>query len=354
MPAVFGQSKPTGEVDVTKCWSYPAAKQGGSEFVSDSAGLFVGGNDGGVEALSHDGKKLWASELGGEINSNLLAADTGLFLVTSTSDASKTAGNTMRSLSKETGITNWTAKIADASRHFLGWYQGSLVVVSKNGVIQSIEPKTGAVKWKREITEGFAAEPRFFAEKVVVASTAKQIFTISLTTGEIDSMRKLPFNVTAVGHTAAGDLLVGDERGNLMSFLGGTEKVIWKFRSGGEISAIITVDDHILVTSHDNFAYSLVTRNGSVKWKRRLSGRVSRIATFDDKYALISGFDDHGAVLTDLATGKIAGQIALGDEEQVNYNPVISSGLIFLLTSESVRAYSLNGCPAKKESGPDK
>ena len=66
MPAVFGQSKPTGEVDVTKCWSYPAAKQGGSEFVSDSAGLFVGGNDGGVEALSHDGKKLWASELGGE------------------------------------------------------------------------------------------------------------------------------------------------------------------------------------------------------------------------------------------------------------------------------------------------
>lgn len=350
------QPKPSGEVDITKCWSSPAPDGSGSGFVSDAVRLYAGGNGGHVEALSLEGKKMWVTELGGDINSNLLASDTGLFLVTATasSDAAKSKSNQIRSLSKETGITNWTGKLPDASEHYLTGYQGSVVVVSKNGVIQLIDAKTGAVKWKREIAEGFAAEPRFFSEKLVVASTAKQVFVISLATGEIDSMRKLPFGVTAVSQTVAGDLIVGDERGNLTSFLGSTEKINWKFRSGGEISAILTVDDHILVSSHDNFAYSLVTRNGGVAWKRRLSGRVTHIATFGDLYALISGFDDHGAVLTDLSNGRVAGQIALDDDESLTYDPIVSSGLIFILTGGAVRAFSLNGCTAKKDGGTDK
>ena len=352
----FGQPKPTGDVDVAKCWSYPEPDGSGEGFVSDSVRLYVGGDGGRIEALSMDGKKMWATELGGDINSNLLATDIGLFLVTAriSADAAKSTGNQIRSLSKETGITNWTAKLPDTSRHYLSSYQGSVVVVSKNGVIQSIDAKTGDFKWKREIAEGFAAEPRFIAEKLVVASTAKQVFVISLATGEIDSMRKLPFGVTAVAQTSNGDLIVGDERGNLTSFAGITEKVNWKFRGGGEISAIINVDDHILVTSHDNFAYSIGTRNGSVMWKRRLSGRVSRIATYEDKYALISGYDDHGAILTDLVSGKVAGQIVLTDDESLTSNPIVANGLVLIRTSGSVKAYSLNGCTTKKEGGPDK
>lgn len=349
------QPKPPAEVDITKCWASPAPEGSGAGFVSDGSKLYAGGDGGRIEALSLDGKKMWATELGGDIRSNLLATDSGLFLVTTTisADTTKSPLNQIVSLSKETGITNWTGKLPDASGHSLNGYQGTVVIVSKNGVIQSIDSKTGAVKWKREIAEGFAAEPRFFAEKLIVASTAKQVFVISLATGEIESMRKVPFDVTAVGQTSAGDLVVGDDRGNLTSFLGSTEKVNWKFRSGGEISAILAVDDHILVSSHDNFAYSLVTRTGSVAWKRRLAGRVSHITAFGGLYALISGFEDHGTVLTDLSNGKVAGQIALGDET-LTYDPIVSSGLIYVLTTGSVRAFSLKGCGEKKEGGPGK
>ena len=353
----FGQAKPAGEIDVTKCWSFSLGDEIGSGLASDGVRVYLGGSGGRIEALSLDGKKMWATELGGDIVSNLLPAETGLFLVTATvsSDASKPISeNLLRSLSKETGITNWTAKMPEASKYFIGNTPGAIILASKSGVIQSIDSKTGAVKWKREIADGFVTEPRFYADKLVVASTVKQVFVISLASGEIDSLRKLPFGVSAVGQTVVGDLIVGDERGNLTSFVGSTAKVNWKFRSGGEISAIFTVDDHILVSSHDNFAYSLVTRNGDVAWKRRLSGRVSQLATIEDKYALISSFDDHGAVLTDLSSGKIAGQIALGADENLIYNPIVANGLIFILTSESVNAFSLNGCSAKKESGPAK
>ena len=352
--SVFAQTKPTGEVDVTKCWAYPLGEDEASALASDGVRVYIGGASAKVEALSLDGKKMWATELGGDITSNLLAGDLGLFLVTTTVAEKAAPSNILRSLSRETGITNWSAKLPDASQHFLGAYKDAVIVVSKSGVIQSLDAKTGVVRWKREIADGFASPPAFTGEKMIVASTGKQVFVISLANGEIDSLRKVPSAVTAIGQSVSGNVVVGDERGNATLFVGTTEKPYWKFRSGGEVSAIFPVDGHILITSHDNFAYSLSTRNGGVAWKRRLSGRVSQIATFRDKFAIISSFEDHGAVIVDLITGKVAGQIALGLEEFVTYDAVVADGLIFILTNQSAYAFSLSGCPTKKEDGPDK
>ncbi len=203
----YGQTMPAGEVDVTKCWSYPIGEEIGSGLVADGVRVYLGGSGGRIEALSPDGKKMWATELGGDIVSNLLPAEAGLFLVTArvSDETGKPASeNLLRSLSKETGITNWTAKMPEASKYFIGNTPGVIILVSKSGVIQSIDSKTGAVKWKREIADGFASEPRFYADKLVVASSAKQVFVISLALGEIDSLRKLPFGVSAVGQTAVG------------------------------------------------------------------------------------------------------------------------------------------------------
>ncbi len=350
--SIFAQSKPEGEVDVTKCWVYPLGEETASALASDGARVYIGGAGARVDALSLDGKKMWATELGGDINSNLLAFDAGLFLVTAVADKAA-ASNVLRSLSRETGITNWTLKLPEASEHFLAAYKDSLIIISKSGVIQSLDAKNGTVRWKREIAEGFAARPALGAEKLIAASTSKQVFVVSLATGEIDSMRKVPLGVTAIGQSASGDVVVGDERGNAMLFVDATEKPYWKFRSGGEISAIFPADGHILVMSHDNFAYSLSTRNGGVAWKRRLSGRMSQIATFTDRFVIISSVDEHGAVIVDLATGKVAGQISLGDDESVVYTPVVIDGMILMLTNQAAYAFSLSGCPAKKD-GRDK
>ena len=97
---------------------------------------------------------------------------------------------------------------------------------------------------------------------MIVATTAKQLFSVSLATGEIDSMRKMSYGVTALVETPSGEIIAGDERGNVSSLVNGNAKPYWKFKSGGEISAIFAVGEHLLVTSHDNFVYFLVSRNG--------------------------------------------------------------------------------------------
>src|SRR5207245_1415222 len=160
----------------------------------------------------------------------------------------------------------------------------------KSGAVQSIDAKSGTVKWKREIAEGFASEPVFDGGKLIVATTAKQIFVVSLASGEIDSMRKVQYGITSLAEAATGEIIAGDDRGNVSSLINGTDKPYWKFKSGGEISAIFTVGDHLLITSHDNFVYFLVNRSGGLVWKKRLTGRVSQIATYTDRFALITSF----------------------------------------------------------------
>lgn len=345
---LLGQKKGLAEVDVAKCWSYPLGETVGGQVVSDGSRVFLALGGAKVEALTLDGKKIWSSEFGGEISSNVLANDTGLFLVTLTGsiDAARPGGNRLRSLSKETGITNWTVILSDASRYWLGRFHGEVIVVSKNGVIQSVDAKNGNVKWKREIAEGFVAEPVFTATAVLVATTGNQIFGISMANGEIGSMRKIPFGVTSLSETTNGELIVGDERGNVYS-LDSAGKQTWKFKTGGQISNVLPVGDNILVTSHDNFVYFLRSRNGGRVWKMRLSGRVSGVATYADSYAVISTIDEHRAMLIDLKSGKIAGQAFFDDDETTVQIRPHSGQLMFFLTNKTLNACSLSACPPK-------
>lgn len=347
---IFGQAKPGAEVDMAKCWSYPMGANAGSRIAADDSRVFLGLGGGRVDVLSLDGKKIWRSELGGDISSNILPLESGLFLVTSTviSEDGKRGGSMLRSLSKETGITNWTMRLPGIDAHFLGGFDGAVIVVSNIGIIQSIDAKSGAVRWKREIADGFVAEPMFTVDKVLVATTAKQIFGVTLVSGEIDSMRKVTYPATSIAKTIRGELIVGDERGNVVFMPNGSDRTEWKFKSGGEISKVIGDGEHVLVASYDNFVYLLSGHNGGVRWKKRLSGRVSQIANVMDKYALISAFEEHGAMLADLSNGKVAGQIAFGADETIVSPPVVANGLIFINTNEATYAYSLDGCAAKK------
>ncbi len=346
--SLLGQKKVSAEVDVSKCWSYPLGDDFGEQVVSDGRNVFLAAGGAKVEALSLDGKKVWSSEFGGEVRSNILAADRGLFLVTSTvsSEAAKSSGGKLRALSNETGITSWTLSLPYATKYWLGKFNGTVIAVSKNGAIEAVNENDGGVKWKREIAEGFVAEPLFTAGYVTVATIRNRIFYISMATGEIESMRKVPFGITSLSETKQGMLLAGDERGNVFS-LNNVDKPTWSFKTGGEISNIISVGDKILVASHDNFVYFLRSKNGARVWKMRLSSRVSDVTTYADSYAFILSADEHRAMFVDLESGKIAGQTLFEDDETAIESLPYSGQFIFVLTSKALNAYALSGCPHK-------
>ena len=147
--------------------------------------------------------------------------------------------------------------------------------------------------------------------------------------------------------TGENDLVFGDDRGNLTSFSVSTGKTNWKFKSGGEISGILPLKDHVLATSHDNFVYWILNRNGGVVWKKRMAGRITQIADVLDQFTLISSLDDRGAVLAERENGKVVGQIVLNPDETLTGMPIITNGLIIVLTNHSAYGYRINGCGSK-------
>ena len=333
------------EVTLLQCWSSPV--EDGRALTVRGKTIFVARGGARVEAISIEGQKLWSTELGGEIASNLIVGDVGLFLATSVAkrEADKNDGGTLRLLSKETGITGWSAKLPEADNYSLGLGAESVVVVTGKGAIEAFDAKTGAQKWRRELAEGFVGEPRFNHENVYVASTANQVFTVSLANGEIVAVKKLKFAPTAVAEIT-GDVFAGDERGNLTS-LGNGAKAKWNFKSGGRISAIVEVGGNLLTASNDNFVYLVTGRNGGVAWKRRLDDRVSQIGLIDGKFALVSGYEERGAQLLDIGSGKVAGQLSLAEDEFAIARPVSSGGKIFILTNNAVYGYSTGECVAE-------
>lgn len=349
-PTAYSQAtKPAdAELVISKCWSY-STEEPASKLHVNEKGSFIGSVGARVDALLPGGTRLWSSELGGTIVSNIISTESSILLVTTFGEASKSE-SVLRGLSKETGITNLTVSVPASDRYLLTLDGASIILISRGGLVMAMD-KAGAVKWKREVAEGFAAEPFLTPGKAIIATTAKQIFAINLATGEIESMRRSATSLTAVAQTATGEAIAGDDRGNL-TILNGTEKPLWKFKSGGEISRIFVNGTQIIAASHDNFVYQLQTRNGDVEWKKRLGGRVQQMAVLDGKFVITASYDETAAVITDLTTGKVAGQIPLAEGETITAAPVYSNGTITILTDQAVHQYSLTGCPNKKESGP--
>ena len=349
---VLAQERPAeAEVVLIKCWTYEI--QAGRRVVSDGMRIFTATSEAKVEAVSLAGRKLWASELGGEIASNLVLADGGLYVASATTPTEgKAANSSLRLLSRDTGITSQTIKLPDAPQHYLHLANGSLIVVSENGTIQSLDPASGASRWKREIAERFAGEPYFGGEKLIAASTTKQVFTVLLASGEIESIRKLSELSTSAALTASGETIIGDERGGVSLFLADKDREHWwRYKSGASISSVRLVGSNILAASNDNFIYMLTPRSGTLAWKRRLAGKVTQVAVVDNGLALVSSLEENGATFLSLAGGKQLGQIALDEGEFLTAPPVSSSGLVLVLTNNRLIAYSLSGCAPPKESG---
>jgi outer membrane protein assembly factor BamB len=338
---LFAQKKGANEIDITKKWSHPFTVAALDAMALYANEVFVGSEDGKIEAISSSGKKVWSSEFGGNLVSDLVALENGLFFVTSIGPNATqgSEGVKLRCVSRDTGITTWTLPLDNAEEYFLTASSGSIVVSSSSGAIRSVDTKSGATRWTRQIADGLSCEPAFTATSITLATATNQILSVSFASGEIEEIRKVRFDVKAMARTR-GAVVVGDERGNLSYYADGAEKPVWNFKAGGEISHIAPSSEGILVASHDDFVYYLAVRNGSRLWKRRLAGRATQIANIIDQYALISSSSYPRLEIVDISSGKVAGQLTLANDGALVSQPVAdANGDLFLATSDRVYGY---------------
>lgn len=335
------------EIVLAKCWEIgtveaPLAK------VSDGTNLYFL-TDGSLQAYElRSGKKVWSTELGGKTASNLAANEESLFVVSNPVGTAESARSVsvLRSISKESGITNWSANLRFSERSVLSVTPHGLVSFGFESV-SALYPLTGQIKWTTGISEPVSSEPAFSSGLIVFGTKNKTINALRGDTGAIVFRHSVSFAPSAVQIVSENELVWGDDRGNLAS-MDRVGDISWKFKSGARISDISLSGETLLVTSHDNFIYAVSSDSGSVQWKKRMPGRVSEKPLIAGELAIVIVAGEKEAQLIHIGNGRSLGSLNADKIDFFIGVPMMSKENSFVFgTSDGFVSYTQTKCPAQ-------
>lgn len=324
------------------CWKFETDKMIEEKSASDNEKTILlpllGGKMVSINSVS--GKIIWESSLGGEIVTTPIIDKNNIFIASVINQ--KTL---LRSLNLDSGITEWQAKLDSFGKVSLLRYKNSLILVSGNGEITTLDTKNGTIIWSKRINLNYFSVPIIVGNQLAINTKEKQILLLSIEDGNVLSKIDVSLEPVILSKIDINKLFWGDYKGSgfLIDLI--EKKIEWKFRSGGEISDVSTTKKGILFASADNFIYKVSIESGKIIWKKRFDGRPSFIPFNNDEYILALSSSSEIANILDTKDGKIINQIYT---EERNYNinmPTILGDLVIFSTVNGLIAYTNSSKP---------
>lgn len=324
------------------CWKLETDKTMPHELASDNeSNIYLPSSGGEIESInSKTGMQNWKIELGGKITVSPIIDEKNLYLVSRSEK--KTV---IRSLSKSFGITNWQTNFDFSEDVFLVKDNNKLILASKIGKIFALDKITGAVIWNKNLEQKLSTAPILFKNQIVFGVINKKIFFILSTDGTILDELNVPFFPSIIFKVKDNFLFWGDYRGNIYFYNLTTRKIIWKIRSGAEISNISISQQQLIISSLDNFIFLISIEKGKLIWKKRFNGRLlfSSIitnSTTADKYIIVITIALETADVINIKNGKLVNQLFIGNNNYSINKPLFLDGLLIFPTIRGLIAFT--------------
>ena len=343
---LFGSSRITSGlaqgapiVPTKACWTYKTEESVVS-VDADLSKVYVAKDHARLEALSASGgERVWSTDLGGEVVSNLVAGNNQVFLVTQ----NDSGGRVVRSVSSATGITNWTSNLGGSGSLFLGIVGKLLIAASSDGKIAAFETADGMKRWLKDLGSRLSANPLYYSGDLLVGTIDKRIRIFSPADG--NEKLNIPTSGEPTALSADGeDIYWGDARGNLFAYNIEAEDYRWQLKYGGRITGIVNAEDGLIFASADNFIYMVSDRYGNLRWKRRLNNRISELTMWTPDYLLVLDASGENVDVVDQKKGRLISQISPPSQQQFTLLPGASGDHAMLVTPVSISSYRAGGC----------
>lgn len=354
-------SRPGGfsEYIFQRCWVIPEDLN--SQIASDNENtLFISLSDGTIKALDLKGDEIWKTNLGGEIVSPLQYQNDKIFVISQTSMLlqetdikDRTNTFTISALDKESGISIWKKEYRSMQIPKLSAFKDRLLIVtsekSTNGIVSIInfvEENFGKSLFHKgynfEVLQIFNARDEN-RQNIMLLTSLQTIASISLFEGETTFSKTVTDYVQAGTYFNRG-VLLADKRGNINFVDSSGAEQQFKIKFGAGISSVTHYKNSILVTSLDNFFYSLAEDGRRLNWKRRFAGRITEkpIIREDAIFAYSQG--DSVLYILNHGDGRVLNRVSVTNKKEINGFPVLLKNFLFIMTNGGLEAFSSREC----------
>ena len=333
---------------VRKCWSYKTANLTSFGVASDNDTIIlIPLSDGSISAVDIlNGTQLWSIKLIGQLSSTVLVEkDTAYFIDQTTLSAANQA--TLVSIDIKSGIINWRKKIpvnARADNIQIASNSTSLFLMDNNGSIGAVSRSKETAIWRKQLDSQITSNLLVNGKNLLVGTSRNQAVVVSQKNGEVVSqisIKEKPSNLSLADNKR---LYIGDVQGNVQSFDLAKRKRKWFIKTGGKITELTPLGKSLLVSSNDNFVYSVSLSSGKKKWKRKLSGRIIGKALLDTEVGVFLSHGSNIAVFVNLKNGTVVNRLAVNTAEYFVGAPVFIKDKLVLPTNKGLFVYSPNPC----------
>jgi outer membrane protein assembly factor BamB len=326
---------------LTIAWRYRTDQTTDLTPAADAETVFFPLSSGVLLALNAaDGKLQWKAEVGGDFSAALIADERSVYAASSYMEAEKKhIHGTLRALSKSTGLTLWMRTLPAPISGSLTADSVALFGGSIDGHVYSVNKQTGQVLWSNQYAEEFSGHPQVVGNRVYFGSNAGTIRGLDARTGQLIWEYKTRGPIQ--GPIAVKDNMAyfGSGDGNVYAFDEIRSKLRWQRRTGAAVQAVMIVENGVLASSLDNFAY-LLSHKGALIWRQQLPGRISARPLMATDGALFTPFSTDTAIVLNLRDGKPANNLSLGEENSSAAAPISVNSLVLITTPHALLAFS--------------
>jgi len=348
------------------CWESPDRIT--AKIASDKEKtLFIPLPNGIIKAIDTNKNEIWRADLGGEIMAHPFYQTKTLYAVskihespTGQTKETKETGDinteySISALDTDSGISKWKKEYRSETIPALSLQSGRLAIIltgkasDSNGRVLSLDvldKNTGDTILKKNY--GFGVKQFFNTatednENIVALSSSNSIISFSILDGKTKSFN-ISIKSIQTGATSGTGLLLSNDRGNIYLIDSTGLETKFKIRLGARITSFALHRSSILISSLDNFIYSISSDGKQINWKKRFAGRIIEkpIIYLDAVIAYSQG--DNSLYFLNYDNGKIINRITVADGEEIIGSPIFFNNLLIVSTSKSIKAFSFGSC----------
>jgi outer membrane protein assembly factor BamB len=304
------------------------------------------GNGSIVSVRLSDGGLVWKSEVGGTLSASPAVDKRNVFVASESLPTPKSvypqATGVLRALSLQSGLTSWMRTLPSPVRGAINLNGQNLFFTSSDGRLYSLGKETGEIKWIKYNPSPFSTLNLLEGETLYASDTYGDIISIELESGKTLWRYRTRKSLSAPVAVYGNMVYAGAADGFIYAIDRMNGRLRWRVRAGAAIQAVLAGEKWVLATSLDNFVYCLSPQNGAKVWKRQLAGRVTAPPLVLKNQVLLAPLVGDECVVLNLEDGKKVNSIYVGEDNNTEAMPLLTTDALLLTTREGLMALTNN------------